>query len=91
MTEPAKLTLAMLSDVEVELTVVLGKTQARVADVLAYAPGAVVRLDAHADAPATLLVNGVAIARGEIVTTEEGALAVEIHDLLEPLRTGESE
>ncbi len=76
------LNMETLADVRVTITVMLGRATAPIAEVLKYMPGTVVPLDVPADAPAPLLVNGVAVATGELVSTEDGALAIEIHDVL---------
>lgn len=73
-----RLTLDALSSVALDVRVVLGRASVRVADVLGFAPGVVVPLDAAPDEPVALLVNGIAIAQGDIVVTEDGSLAVEI-------------
>jgi flagellar motor switch protein FliN/FliY len=61
----------LLRNVEMELTVELGRTRMTVRDLLALAPGAVVELDRAAGSPADLLVNGRLIARGEVVVVDE--------------------
>ncbi|HEY5095512.1 MAG TPA: FliM/FliN family flagellar motor C-terminal domain-containing protein [Candidatus Eremiobacteraceae bacterium] len=78
------MTLAALNSVALDVRVVLGRASVRVADVLGFAPGVVVPLDAAPDAPVALLVNGVAIAHGDIVVTQDGSLAVEIAALATP-------
>jgi flagellar motor switch protein FliN/FliY len=80
--------LELLRDVEMELTVELGRTRMTVRELLALAPGAVVELDRAAGSPADLLVNGRLIARGEIVVVDED-FAVRITEILGP--NGESE
>jgi len=75
------LTLAALGDVEVSVAVALGSTRCRVSDVLAFCEGTVVALAARADAPVDVLVNGVAIASGDIVELDDGTLAVEISEV----------
>jgi flagellar motor switch protein FliN/FliY len=75
------LTLAALGDVEVSITVTLGRARSTVNDVLAFAEGTVVMLGARADAPVDLQVNGVTVASGDIVELADGALAVEIRDV----------
>lgn len=70
--------LDALGTVALDVRVILGSASVRVADVLGFAPGVVVPLDAAPDAPVALLVNGVAIAEGDLVVTEGGSLAVEI-------------
>lgn len=79
-----RLSLDALSAVALDVRVVLGHASVRVADVLGFAPGVVVPLDAAPDAPVALLVNGVAVADGDIVVTEDGSLAVEIATLVQP-------
>ena len=73
-----RISLDTLGPVALDVRVVLGCAAVRVADVLGFAPGVVVPLDAAPDAPVALLVNGVAIAEGDLVVTEDGSLAVEI-------------
>jgi flagellar motor switch protein FliN len=82
----AELDLDTLAEVRVSLTVMLGRATALIGDVLRYAPGTIVPLDVAADSPAPLLVNGVAIAMGDLVATEDGYLAIEIRDLLDDRR-----
>jgi flagellar motor switch protein FliN/FliY len=79
-----RINLDMLGPVVLDVRVVLGRTSVRVADVLAFAPGVVVPLDAAPQAPVALLVNGVAVAEGDLVVTDEGTLAVEIAMLTPP-------
>lgn len=79
-----RLSLDALSSVALDVRVVLGRASVRVADVLEFAPGVVVPLDAAPDAPVALLVNGVAVADGDIVVTDDGSLAVEIATLMQP-------
>lgn len=83
----ARLSLDALSSVALDVRVVLGRASVRVADVLEFAPGVVVPLDAAPDAPVALLVNGVAVADGDIVVTDDGSLAVEIAKLVQPRDT----
>ena len=76
--------LEALGDVRVTLTVLVGRTTASIADVLAYAPGSIVTLDAAADAPVELFVNGISIASGDLVSLDDGSLAVQIKTLFRP-------
>jgi len=75
------LTLAALGDVEVSIAVTFGASRCRVSDVLAFTEGTIVMLGARADAPVDVLVNGIAVASGDIVELDDGALAVEIRDV----------
>jgi flagellar motor switch protein FliN/FliY len=63
--------LELLQDVEMEVTVELGRTRMTVRELLTLTPGAVVELDRAAGSPADLLVNGTLIARGEVVVVDE--------------------
>ena len=82
------LELESLGDVRVAVTVVVGRATASIAEVLGYAPGTVVSLDARPDAPVMLFVNGIAIATGELVTMEDGGLAVQIIELVHSADAG---
>jgi len=61
----------VLRTVEMEITVEIGRTRLTVAELLALAPGQVVELDRAAGTPADLYVNGLLLARGEIVVVDE--------------------
>ena len=63
--------LDMLHDVEMAVTVELGRTRMTVREILALAPGTVVELDRAAGAPVDVVVNGTLIARGEVVVIDE--------------------
>jgi flagellar motor switch protein FliN len=73
-----------LGDVRVAVTALVGRATASIDEVLGYAPGTIVRLDARADAPVPLLVNGIAVASGDIVATDDGGLAIEISEIMLP-------
>jgi flagellar motor switch protein FliN/FliY len=59
--------LGLIQDIDVCLTVELGRSQMRLRDVLALGEGSVVTLDRLVDEPLDILVNGKLIARGEVV------------------------
>jgi flagellar motor switch protein FliN/FliY len=63
--------LDMLHDVEMAVTVELGRTRMTVRDILGLGPGTVVELDRAAGAPVDVVVNGTLIARGEVVVIDE--------------------
>jgi flagellar motor switch protein FliN/FliY len=63
--------LDLLRDVEMEVTVEIGRTRLTVRELLALTPGTVLELDRAAGSPADLLVNGTLLARGEIVVVDE--------------------
>jgi len=58
----------LIQDIDVRLTVELGRTQMRLRDVLALTEDSVVRLDRLVDEPLDVMVNGKLIARGEVVS-----------------------
>lgn len=68
---PAARPLDLLHDVEMAVTVELGRTRMAVRDLLSLAPGAVVELDRAAGSPVDVLVNGKLIARGEVVVVDD--------------------
>lgn len=59
--------LGLLQDIDVRLTVELGRKQMRLRDVLALGENSIVELDRLTDEPLDMLVNGKLIARGEVV------------------------
>jgi flagellar motor switch protein FliN/FliY len=75
--------LNLLRDVEMVLTVELGRTRMSVRELLSLAPGSVVELDRAAGAPADLMVNGRLLARGEVVVVDED-YGLRITEIIEP-------
>ena len=71
----------LLRDVEMGVSVELGRTRMTVRELLALAPGAIVELDKAAGAPVDLLVNGTLMARGEVVVIDE-EFAVRISEIV---------
>jgi flagellar motor switch protein FliN/FliY len=74
--------LGRISNVEMALTVEIGRTKMAVRDVLNLEPGAVIELDRSAGAPADILLNGRLIAHGEIVVIDQD-YAVRITQILD--------
>ncbi|MGC9220632.1 MAG: flagellar motor switch protein FliN [Solirubrobacteraceae bacterium] len=68
---PSFADLRRLSDVPIELTVEIGRTHMTVGATLDLHPGSIVTLNRMAGEPVDLLVNGMAIARGEVVVIDE--------------------
>jgi flagellar motor switch protein FliN/FliY len=66
-----EINLDLILDVNVTLALEVGRTQISVRDLLQLAPGAIVELDRLAGEPLDVLVNGVRIARGEVVVVDE--------------------
>jgi flagellar motor switch protein FliN/FliY len=63
--------LRRLSDVLMELSVEIGRTRMTVGEMLQLRAGSIVTLERLAGEPVDLLVNGTAIARGEVVIVDE--------------------
>lgn len=61
----------LLFDVQLHLSVELGRTSIPVREVLQLGPGSIVELDKLAGEPVDVLVNGKLIARGEVVVVDE--------------------
>ncbi len=57
----------LIHDIDVRLTVELGRAQMRLRDVLDLAEDSVVMLDRLIDEPLDVMVNGKLIARGEVI------------------------
>jgi flagellar motor switch protein FliN/FliY len=76
-------TMDLLRDVQMDVTVELGRTSMTVQDLLALTPGSVVELDRAAGSPADILVNGQLIARGEVVVVDED-YAIRITEIVSP-------
>jgi len=74
--------LGRIRNVEMALTVEIGRTRMSVRDVLNLEPGAVIELDRSAGAPADILLNGRLIAHGEIVVVDQD-YAVRITQILD--------
>lgn len=63
--------LSLLHDVEMDVTVELGRTRMPIRELLSLQPGMVVEIDRQAGAPIDVLVNGRLIACGEVVVIDE--------------------
>jgi flagellar motor switch protein FliN len=63
--------LRRLSAVPVDLSVEIGRSRMTVGETLELRPGSIITLNRMAGEPVDLLVNGTAIARGEVVVIDE--------------------
>ncbi len=63
--------LGRINNIEMALTVEIGRTRMSVRDVLSLEPGKVIELDRSAGAPADVLLNGRLIAHGEVVVLDQ--------------------
>lgn len=66
-----EMNINLILDVAVTLALEVGRARMSVRDLLQLAPGAIVELDRLAGEPLDVLVNGVRIARGEVVVVNE--------------------
>ncbi|HYV36408.1 MAG TPA: flagellar motor switch protein FliN [Gemmataceae bacterium] len=78
-----------LLNVTVTVTAELGRATKPIGDVLKYGLGAVVELDRAVSEPVDLLVQGVRVARGEVVVIED-RFAIRITEIAEVKRTERS-
>ncbi|MCP4610703.1 MAG: flagellar motor switch protein FliN [Planctomycetes bacterium] len=73
----------LLMDVELPVSIELGKTTMDISDILALGPGSVVELEKLVGEPVDLLVNNKCVARGEVVVVEEN-FGLRITSLISP-------
>lgn len=75
--------LALLRDVEVELTLEIGRRRMKISEVVKLGPGRTVELDKMAGEPLELLVNGRLIGRGEAVVVGD-RYGIRISEIVAP-------
>src|SRR5260221_559271 len=63
--------LDLVRDIQVMLTVELGRTDMLIQDILELTPGKVIELDRLAGEPLDIVVNGKLLAKGEVVVVDE--------------------
>lgn len=68
----------LLNDVEVRLSAELGRFTMGVARAVSMSPGSVVELEAAADDPVELFVNGLPYGQAQLVVTEDGSWGVRL-------------
>ncbi len=73
----------LLMDVELPVSIELGRTKMNIADILAMGPGSVVELEKLVGEPVDLLVNQKRVARGEVVVVDE-SFGLRITQLISP-------
>lgn len=73
----------MLSDVNLDVKIELGRTRMFVEDVLRLGEGSVVELDKLAGDPVDVFVNERLVARGEVLVLNEN-FCVRIHEIVDP-------
>jgi len=70
----------LLADIPVRLSVEVGSISKRLAEVLSYKQGEVIELDRQANELLDIMVNGMLVAKGEVVTID-GRFGVKIVEL----------
>lgn len=78
-----KQNIDLLMDVNLPVSIELGRTKMTIEDILALGPGSVVELNKLAGEPVDLMVNYKVVARGEVVVIDEN-FGVRITQLLSP-------
>jgi len=81
--------LKLLETIEVKLTVEVGRTELTIRDLLRLSEGSVVELDRLAGDPLDVLVNGTAIAKGEVVVVGE-RFGIRVAEIIDPEKRAES-
>ena len=82
---PSQSGLDLIMDVQMRVTVELGRSTMTVEDVLSLGPGSVVELNKLAGEPVDILVNTRLIARGEVVVVDEN-FGVRVTEIVSPRR-----
>jgi flagellar motor switch protein FliN/FliY len=70
-------------DVQLEISVELGRTHKLIRDILEFGQGSIIELDKLAGEPVDVLVNGKIIAKGEVVVIDE-SFGVRVVDIIHP-------
>lgn len=81
---PQSPNMNLLMDVQMSLTVELGRTRMYIKEILSLGEGSIIELDKLAGEPVDLLVNGKLIAKGEVVVIDEN-FGVRVTDIVSPV------
>lgn len=81
LTEEEKKNISLLLDVEMEVTVELGRTKKTIKEILSMGEGTIISLDRLAGESIDILVNGKRIAKGEVIVIDEN-FGVRITEIL---------
>ncbi len=71
----------LIMDVQLEVTVELGRTHKSIKDVLEFAPGTIIELNKLSGEPIDVLVNGKVVAKGEVVVIDEN-FSIRVTDIV---------
>jgi flagellar motor switch protein FliN/FliY len=80
---PQPKNIDLLMDVNLPLSIELGRTKMSIAEILSLGPGSVVELNKLAGEPVDVLVNNKIVAKGEVVVIDE-YFGVRITQLMTP-------
>lgn len=75
--------ISMLMDVQMQLSVELGRTRKKISEILGFGEGSIIELDKLAGEPVDVLVNGKLIAKGEVVVIDEN-FGVRVTEIVSP-------
>lgn len=75
--------IELVRDIEVTLTVELGRTEMLIQDILELTPGKVIELDRLAGEPLDIVVHGKLLAKGEVVVVDEN-FGIRITSIVDP-------
>jgi len=81
--EPGKIDINYLLDVNLQVTVEVGRRQVFISQLLSWAPSSIVELDKLVGEPLNLLVNNKPVAKGEVVVVND-KFAIKILSILDP-------
>ncbi len=76
--------IGLIMDVNMEMTVELGRTKKSIKDILGMGEGTIIELDKLAGEPVDILVNHKPIAKGEVVVIDEN-FGVRVTEILSPI------
>ncbi len=78
-----ELNLDVLMDVQVQLSVEIGRSRVPIKQLISLSQGSVIELDRGVNEPLDLLVNGTLMARGEVVVVD-GQFGLRLIDIVSP-------
>jgi len=76
------LPIELLSDVELQVEVVVGRARLPLRELLHVHPGSSIELDRSYNSPVEVVVNGTLFARGEIVIIDNADLGVRVDEII---------
>ena len=83
MSENPEINLEMLLDVNVTLSVELGRTKMTIKELMALNKGSIIDMAREVTEPMDLMVNGTLIARGDVVESD-GHFGLRLLDIVSP-------